>query len=166
MCPVSKAQLWGRPFDLPALNRALLRMRGPLRSGRIRKRGISRCSSVGRVPSQSRAEAAGSSPAICAKRGTPQPLAMGIAPAIKCGLLRTMPGSWRTGHAGIKCRRRGSPSLRDLRRRVMSAALNDRGAGGQPQVQNEINYCYRRIRYGDHYDLCGRRCKTYTSAPF
>ena len=50
ICPVSKAQLWERPFDLPALNRALLKMWGPLSSGRIHKRGTRRCSSVGRAP--------------------------------------------------------------------------------------------------------------------
>lgn len=77
ICPVSKAKLWERPFDLPALNRALLRIRGPLSSGRIRKRGTRRCSSVGRAPR--REVCAGSSPAICAKRGESLPLAMGKA---------------------------------------------------------------------------------------
>lgn len=77
ICPVSKAQLWERPFDLPALNRALLRMRGPLSSGRIRKRGTRRRSSIGRAPRQE--GDAGSNPAVCTKRGEPLPLAMGKA---------------------------------------------------------------------------------------
>ena len=41
------------------------------------------CSSIGRAARQEKD--AGSSPASRAKRGAPQPLAMGIAPAIKCG---------------------------------------------------------------------------------
>lgn len=65
ICPVSKARLRVGPFDLPALNRALLRIWGPLSSGHIRKRGISRYSSIGRAP---RPEGdAGSNPAVCAK---------------------------------------------------------------------------------------------------
>lgn len=63
ICPVSKARLRVGPFDLPALNRALHRMRGCMQ--RIRKRGISRYSSIGRAP---RPEGdAGSNPAVCAK---------------------------------------------------------------------------------------------------
>lgn len=41
------------------------------------------CSSIGRAARQEKD--AGSNPASRAKRGAPQPLAMGIAPAIKCG---------------------------------------------------------------------------------
>lgn len=66
ICPVSKAQLWERPFDLPALNRALLKMRGPLSSGRIRKRGTRRCSSGGRAPDFVSRYVVGPSPTVCA----------------------------------------------------------------------------------------------------
>lgn len=66
ICPVSKAQLWERPFDLPALNRALLKMRDRSVQAVSVNAGHADVAQLVEHPAVNRS-VAGSNPAVCAK---------------------------------------------------------------------------------------------------